>query len=91
MRCFGAIEERVHFATVSVDIQKEGSLLAIIVDLLFNPINLRMRSFARILPLPIDVTARNVGSIVAAYYSVYVDHRNYFELEFVSEFLGFLG
>jgi hypothetical protein len=49
-----------------------------------------MGTLARKLPLPIDVTAGQIGPVVAADHSVYIHHRHYLELILVPQLLRLL-
>lgn len=85
---FGAVEEGVHLPAVRVYVQEEGSLLLVVAYLLLQPEDLRVAFLAGELPLPVDVSARYIGSVVATDDSVYVDHRDYSELIPVSQLPG---
>lgn len=69
---------------MSVNVQKECCLFFVVADFLFEGEDLRLSSFAGELPLPVDITSRNIGSVVSADDPVDVHHWYYFELKFIS-------
>jgi hypothetical protein len=71
-----------------MNVKKEGSLLLVVAYLLLQPKDLRVAFLAGELPLPVDVSTRNVRSVVTTDDSVNVDHGDYPKLISVSQLLG---
>ena len=84
-----AIEEGVHLAAMSMNVKKEGSSFFIGRYLLFEPIDLWMKSFTRKLPLPIDIITWYIASIVATDDSIHIHHRYYLYLVLLSKIFCF--
>jgi len=57
-------------------------------DHLFHSVYFRRILVARHLPLSIQIKTGQVSSIVAAYHTVRIQHRNYFEDEYVAQCLS---
>lgn len=82
------IEERIHLPAMSMQIQKQPELLPILRHPLLNEEYFRVRLLRWGVPLPIQVTSRKIGSVVAERHAVNVDHGDNLEDKLASQLLG---
>lgn len=76
-------------STVRVDVKKESYISLVANNLLLKVVNLRMQGFTGKYPLSVYVISWDVGSVVATYHSVDIDHGNDSELKLLSERFSF--
>jgi hypothetical protein len=84
------IHETVFLSGVAMKVTVQHKL-----SLFFHPLyhllrmkNCWMKLFVRIDPLPIEIHHAKVAAIIADYYSIWIQHRDYFEDKIFSKYLG---